>query len=807
MRCYLFLPLAALALALVPGLARAADKDDLMADQLKLKGSYLGTDGPSLVSFLRTRAKGEVTRERLEELLKDLEGTDLTKRQKAAAELVAIGTPAIPMLRLAARDIDNPDYCNQAKACLRAIEEDPGALSSAAVRLLAAARPEGTAQALLDFLPHAETDAVLEEIQGLLISVAYEKGKANPVLMKALSDKTPLRRAVAVTALCAGGIPEPRATFRALLRDPKASVRLRAALALAKASDPKAVSTLITLLPDLPIEQAREIEGHLQELAGELAPKAALGEDTLSREKARDAWARWWLDTEGDGLINELTKRTLSEKELAEINSLIEKLGDDSFEVRQESEDKLKKMGAKIIPLLRNAKNHSDLEIRNRSQKCLESIEMDKTPPLSVVTVRLLALRKPKTGAAAIIAYMPFADDETMVDELQTSLNVMAHFGGKADPAVVKAITDKYPARRAAAAQALCAGPLAPYMKEIRKALADKDMFVRSRTALALAAAKEAEAVPVLIDLVGEGPEEASTAAEEYLVKLARDAGPKDLPEGDDARKKRSAAWKKWWEDNKAKVVMVDRYSPSMRQPYLGYTMLVENNNNQIRELDKNNKPRWTITGLLSPWDVQYLPGNKLLVTEYNGQRVTERDLKGKILWTATVPTWPMSAERLRNGRTFITCRNMLIEVDRKGKQVFKIDRPHDVYSARRLPNGKIVLITTNRAVVTFDKSGKELKSFMLPNVMYYQNEILDNGNVLIPLGWQNRVAEYDQKGKEVWSTTTVMQPSHAVRLPNGHTLVTSQNWPNKVYEIDKKGTKAISEYVTNTYVFRSRRR
>ena len=81
----------------------------------------------------------------------------------------------------------------------------------------------------------------------------------------------------------------------------------------------------------------------------------------------------------------------------------------------------------------------------------------------------------------------------------------------------------------------------------------------------------------------------------------------------------------------------------------------------------------------------------------------------------------------------------------------------------------------------------------------------MSSGDVLISDQWNNRVIEYNSDGKEVWSAT-VPQPMHCSRLPNGHTLVASQNWPYKTYELDKTG-KQVAEVLTNTYVFRARRR
>lgn len=803
MRRLLFLPLLTLALL---GLARGDDKDSTADDELKIKNAFGSTDGPSLVGFLSTRARAEASQQRLAELIEALDSRDATARHKACAELVAIGSPAIPMLRQAARDADVPEAAALARRCLKIIEEDPGLVTSAVIRLLAARRPPGTAEALLAYLPHAESDAVMEELKTALAAVAYEKGVAAPALIQALGDEHPLRRAGAVVALCANGVAEPRATLRKLLQDPMPSVRLRASLALAQAHEAKAVSTLITLLADLPEAQGKEVESFLVELAGEQAPKVALAADDVSRQKARDAWAKWWLESEGPGLLDEIKKRTLTEIDTNQVLALIEKLGDDSFDVRQKSEDELRKLGPRILPLLRQAQRHSDLEVRNRAAKCLAAIESEKVVPLSPVTARLLALRKPKGAVEALLAYIPFAEEGDVADELQNALDAAAFPGGKAHPALVKALDDKSPARRAAAAQALCHGPLAEHLPQIRRLLKDKDPNVRLRVALALAGAREPEAVPPLIQLVAELPPEGSAMAEEYLLRLARDTPPKDLPDGDENRKKRADVWDKWWAANKTRVAMLDRYAPS-RERDQGFTLLVQNNNGMLVEWDKDKKPRWQMTGLNSPMDAHVLPGNRVLVAEQNPPRVTERNLKGEILWTANVPFWPMQAERLSNGQTFVVCRNMLLTLDRAGRQVSKIDRPaNDIMAARRMSNGQIVLVTSGRQIVRLDRGGKELKSVPMTNLYMNMYEILKNGNVLGALTWNNLVIEYSAEGKEVWRAT-VNQPMHAIRLANGNTLVASQNWPARVYELDKKGTQ-IGDYPSNNnYVYRLRRR
>ncbi len=789
--------------------ARADEEGAALPDEARLKAAGLATDGPGLLTFFRLRTKGEVSAEKLAELLEQLEDKAPARREKACAELVAIGPPAIPLLRQAARDADNPEVASLARRCLRALVGDSAGLTASAVRLLGQRRPAGTAEVVLAYLPHAENDRVLEQCRNVLMSVAYTKGAPDPALLKALEDEHPLRRAMAVVAVCSRGSAEPRATLRKLLNDKMPSVRLRASLALSKANDPKAVSTMIALLGDLSTEQAREVEAFLGDLAQEQAPNVPVGEDEVSRQRARDAWARWWLDTEGPGLLEEVKKRTLTEAMHKKALALIENLADDAFEVRQESEMELRKMGAVIKPLLKQALKHDDLEVRTRTAKCLALLEKEKAPPLSGVTARLIALRKPKGAVEVLLAYMPFQeDDEAVQEQVQKALNSVAYEGGKANPLLVKALADKNAYRRAGAAEALCHGPMGPNLATIRGLLKDKEPMVRLKVALALSSANEPDGVPVLAALIGEVSGELSIMAEEYLAKIAGDSAPKPLPEGEDGRKKRSTAWAKWWDDNKTRVVLLDRNAQTDREPFRNLTLLIQTNMQKIMEVDRSGKMRWEITGLLNPWDAFVLPGNRVLITEYSGMRVTERNFKGDVLWQKQFPNYPMYAERLKNGNTFVVFRNQLLEITRGGREVFKIDRPNDVMSARKLPNGQVVFVTNNRQVIRLDRNGKELKTFAISNVAYNSNEVLNNGHVLIPQGWNNRTEEYDATGKLVRAFTSVQQPVHAVRLPNGNTLVSSsQSFPAyKLFEVDRDG-KIVHEMALTTYTSRARRR
>lgn len=593
---------------------------------------------------------------------------------------------------------------------------------------------------------------------------------------------------------------------RKLLTDRSASVRLRAALTLAAINDPEAVSTLIRLLAELPEESAREAEAFLTELAGEQAPKVAVGSDLRSREKARDTWARWWKDNDGTALLKELEKRIPTGPVIARVEALISKLGDDNFDVREEAEAELKKMGPRIRPLLKAALSDRDLEVRKRSQQIVTAMKMDSNTLLSPTVPRLLAIRKPKGAVEALLAYLPFAGDESLLDELQNALNAVAYPDGKAHPDVVKALTDKRAARRAAAAIALCHGARTEQRPAVRKLLEDPDAEVRLRTALALAGAKDPEAVPVLIRLVGELSAEGASRAEEYLFELAGEKLPKDLPDGEDDRPKRSKRWQAWYEENRKTLVMPGR---AERQRGLGYTLIMMWGAARIFEVDRRGKVRWEIEGVFAR-DAHVLSDGRVLVAEPNAEKVSERNVKGEVLWERSLPgVYPRQVERLKSGNTFVVGMGTLVELTRDGREVFRIKRLNDILTARKLPNGQIALITRKWAFLRLDTRGNVLKTAQLqyPSNAIDRHEILDNGGVLVAIPFNNTVIEYNPDGKVV-RTFRAKSPYSVVRLPSGNLLLTEGE--GKVVEINRDGRK-VWEYDPKTGVglgaHRARRR
>src|SRR5262249_18636048 len=145
-------------------------------------------------------------------------------------------------------------------------------------------------------------------------------------------------------------------------------------------------------------------------------------------------------------------------------------------------------------------------------------------------------------------------------------------------------------------------------------------------------------------------------------------------------------------------------------RPWLGYTLLCDCTRNRVYEIGRDGKERWAIDNVLFPVDAWVLPGNRVLIAEYNGRRVSERDFKGKILWSKDgLPGTPVNVQRLRNGNTFIATQMQILEVDRTGKEVYKIDGRtfRGITAACRARNGNIICLAQNGQCLTLDTTGK----------------------------------------------------------------------------------------------------
>ncbi len=515
------------------------------------------------------------------------------------------------------------------------------------------------------------------------------------------------------------------------------------------------------------------------------------------------------LKSDDAALLAFFSKRTLQDSDRVAVRKLIRQLGSEIYRLREQAMAEIIGRGPVVQDLLVQASHDDDLEIARRAEKSLARIrEQDAAVEVAPAAARLLAARKPAGTVETLFAYLPFADNDGIAEETREVLALLAHKGGKVHPVLRAGLSDPVPLRRAAAGEALCRAGLEDQKPAVRKLLDDPDPFVRLRISIALANAKEKDAIPVLIDTLPRLTLIQAWQAEEFLLRLAADHPAPVVSLGTDqaARVKCRDAWLDWWHANAAKIDLAKLQEKTLLR---GYTLIVLLDIGRVMELDSDNHVRWQIDNLIFPLDAQVLPGDRLLVAEYHAARVTERNQKGEVLWQKQI-AGPLVAQRLPNGNTFIATDSQVLEVDRADKEIFSFSMVggERIMKAMKLANGEIACLTDSARVVRFTSTGKELYSYnvsLATRLFGGRIYMLPNGRVLIPHNAENKVVEYDARGKAVWEVI-IDNPVAAVRLPNGNTLVTTMLPQRGAVEFDRTGQEVWS-YRSTTRVTRALRR
>jgi hypothetical protein len=540
--------------------------------------------------------------------------------------------------------------------------------------------------------------------------------------------------------------------------------------------------------------------------AQETMPPAAPVSDDVALTAAR-------IPTDGPGLLDFFRKRTIEGADKGRLQTLATQLGDETFRVREQASAQLVAAGSRARAVLEEAAKDPDPEVSHRARECLSRIKRGATAMVVSAAVRVLAQRKPEGATEVLLGYLPSAEDDAVAEEVCNSLTALAVRDGKSDDAIVAAVNDKLPVKRAAAGVALCRAAAKSELSSVRKLLQDPEATVRLRVGLALAAAGEKQSLPVLIDLLTALPSQDTIAVEDLLYNVAGDKAPAgDYSGNASSRQRYRDDWKKWWEAEGGKLDLAKLEEAS--KP-LGYTLVLLLDHGKAMELDADKKPRWTVEGLEFPLDVQVLPDDKLLSAEHSGNRVTERDVKtGKVVWEYKI-THPLAAQRLPNGNTFIASQQGALEVTRAGKTVWEYTPANGetIMKAQKLRNGEVAMVMQlgGTRFVQLNRDGRtERRTF--PVNLYTSGgriDVLPNGNVILPENANNRLVEIEpvgaNNGRVVWEIA-FDQPVAATRLANGHTIITSMNPTRGAVEIDRSG-KEVWTYKTDTRVTRALRR
>jgi HEAT repeat protein len=257
-------------------------------------------------------------------------------------------------------------------------------------------------------------------------------------------------------------------------------------------------------------------------------------------------------------LLDFFRKRAQPPPARTTIEQLARTLGSANAAEADAAQGELLCIGAPVVPVLREVANRVDAaRASRRAKQILQQIEGAQAERLPVEAARLLAARKTRGATEALLAYLPFADNDTVVEEIVAALTAVGFRDGKADPALLEALKGRTAFGRAAAARALCKAGGNASWKAVRPLLTDPEPAVRLQAALALADAGDSQAIAVLIECLADGPASLEAQAEEYLTRLAGEWAVHS-PRGGDlvSRELRREVWAAWWKKTSGELLL-----------------------------------------------------------------------------------------------------------------------------------------------------------------------------------------------------------------------------------------------------------
>jgi HEAT repeat protein len=507
------------------------------------------------------------------------------------------------------------------------------------------------------------------------------------------------------------------------------------------------------------------------------------------------------VNTDAAALAAFLRERLGDGNDVQRLDQLIRQLGSDDFDEREQAGRRLVGVGAAALPRLRQALKDSDPEIRARAHDCIAQTERGVSSlALPLAAARRLVALRPERAVADLLVVLPAVTDDTLAETICFGLADLAVRDGKVDPALVAALADTAPARRALAACLVGRSGSPAQRGAVRKLLDDPEPLVRLRAAQGLLAAGDKTGLPALAKLLTDAETTLAWQAEELLHWAAGDEAP-ELTVGAGtapAGRKCRAAWEAWWQAEGSGLDLA-RVAKAPRRP--GLLLLAVRDNERDRELGRvylagcDGRPRWELRKLELPLaGVHLLPGGRLLAVE-GTDWARERDLAGKVVWEAQPEhgnlVW---CRRLPGGNTLLVSDRQFLIVKPDGGAVQK----HTVSDFRMRgvaswDRGSFACVDTDgvlRSVNTEANQDTRIGRLDVP-AQYWLSwaEPLAGGGYLVGGQRLGKVFEADAAGKIVrrWD---VPSARHAVRLPDGHTLLAG---PRSLVEVDGKDREVWS--------------
>lgn len=452
------------------------------------------------------------------------------------------------------------------------------------------------------------------------------------------------------------------------------------------------------------------------------------------------------------------------------IESLIQQLGADKFEVREEATRQLLRSPGSTRLMLIEATNSNDPEVRWRARAIVEQADQH-SEDLFYSVMQVIKSREIAGLVPSILASNAYLEKPHLRFAMRDALAAAARDTDV--PVLVSALSHKSPHVRVAAIVTMPVVHGEAAFELIEPLLDDEDDHVRLSAARVLANGGQRACLAVLLDLLN---------SKDHSVRLRAIAILRNLTgqrfgfyASADIAKRQAAVhlWRDWIVGEGATAEL--HFPLDELREYSGHILVCNYSGNLVVEIDDKGNETWKKTDLDHPWGVQALPNGNRLVAACNGKYVVELDPAGKQVWRKDgLPGNPLSVQRLDNGNTLVSTgsANKAMEIAPDGTIAWEIAIGGFVADARRLPNGLTLIANyTTGEVVEVDRSGKSgWKIGGFKNTRGAQR--LPNGNTLVTDNGNQRIVECDRVGNIVWKYEGLNSPYDSQRLFDGRTLI-----------------------------------
>lgn len=501
--------------------------------------------------------------------------------------------------------------------------------------------------------------------------------------------------------------------------------------------------------------------------------------------------------------VREYFRTLLPDEKLKQrVATLIVQLGDDSYQVREDAELELRRIGWQATDLIAAAMKRGDPEVKWRAKRVM-SVIAGRGVSLHYEALKLVIDNQWKGLAEELFATVQMADSRKLGGTHRRAW--LATLEDSDVEIIRQAFRHESPLMRIAAIEGVAQLELEEEGELIRRAINDEAPSVQITACRLLLNQNDKSPLPRLAALL-EHSDVTIRAQAVGMLRAATGQQFKFVAYAEDEKRADSLkAWQTWLAANTDDLEL--KLPLRSHHVKVGRMLVCLSGEKRLLEFDSAGKDElWSTEVPPQPWACQGLPNGHRLVGLYESKQVIEYDAEGNSIWQKTgLPAGPTGVSRLEDGNTLIACTESekVLEVNPKGEVVWEINPGGRPVMAQRLENGRtLVLLQRAGKVVEVDREGSilwEISGYKMPFGMHR----LENGNTLLACMNTNDVKEIDREGTEVWSKTGLKQPYQAVRDDDGSTWVVDQSGVSRISPdgesieviIPKSGVSRISRY------------